>query len=181
MGAHKLPTTRPYSLASARPGVNEREEFLGHNIAHTLAGAATTWMLPVRLQIVCIVEGDFLACSNVSFGHHPDASLSQFGLAIGRAMMVDEPSQVTFHAAIQIALAVQSEDVLVISLTSFQGFALRDRVSHIFNDSRSCGDVAPGKQTLTVNRRVLRNHQVILRLNISARAHQRQEVTRDGG
>src|SRR5260221_3780260 len=131
MGAHKLPTTRPYSLASARPGVNEREEFLGHNIAHTLAGAAVARMLPVRLQIVSVIEGDFLTRLNVSFGHHPDASLSQFGLAIGRAMMIDEPSQVPIHAAIQIALALQSEDVLVNPLTSFQGFALRNCVSHV--------------------------------------------------
>jgi hypothetical protein len=84
-----------------------RKKLLRHNEFKALRRAAMARMLPVVLQIVAVIERQFLARANVAPGLDPDPAALPHRFAIGRATMIDMARRVPLKITVQIKIPVQ--------------------------------------------------------------------------
>ena len=54
-----------------------REKLLCDNVANARLGSTMARVLPVRFQIVTIIESDLLSRSDVALGHNPNPAVEQ--------------------------------------------------------------------------------------------------------
>ena len=71
-------------------------------------------MLPVILQVVAVIEGQFLPGPDATPRHNPDAPAIRFRLAIRIATVIQESRRVPRHIAIEVVSVVQRENVFVV-------------------------------------------------------------------
>jgi hypothetical protein len=128
------------------------KKFLSHNKAYAFRRAATAGMFLESLQIIAVVESNFLASRNVAQGLDPDAALLAFGLAIGSATMIDTARGVPDKIAIEVKLVVQREDAPVLALATADRFGLGYFFAEIFEDVCAARQISIGKYTLAMNR-----------------------------
>lgn len=127
------------------------KELLGHDEAHAIPGTTPAWIILVILEVETVIKGDLLPCPDVPSGDDPNTAVLQKRLTIRRAAMVDQSRGVPVHVTIQVLLIIQHEDILVVRLTTAQGFGLGNPFAHIFDDLGSCGDILTGKASGAVN------------------------------
>jgi hypothetical protein len=136
------------------------EELFGHDVADAIRRPAATRVLFVVLQVVAVIERQFLAGLDAAQRHDPDAPGVKLGLAVRRATVVDEPRRIPSRVAIEIVLLVQREDTFVVLPATPQRLALGDFVAGVFDDARAGSDVAPRKPANAVDMRRLEDDQI---------------------
>ena len=93
-------------------------------------------MIFVILQIVTVIERDFLAGFDVTNRHDPDHVAKKFRFAIRRATVVDVFGRIPIDIAIEIKLIIERENVMILILAAFQRFRLGNFFADIFDDRR---------------------------------------------
>ena len=111
-------------------------------------------MFPVILQVVVIVEGDFLYGADVAQGHNPDASVNCASLGVGCAGMVQKSRRIPIHISIQIKLFIKAEDAGVFELALPERLLFVYFSAQIFQDAGSGRDGRARKSAHSVDRRV---------------------------
>src|SRR5437867_205941 len=101
-------------LPVLRPHPHVRREFRRDDVARTIRGTAMAWVLPKIVEVVAVVEGDFLARADIAVGNDPDAAVDQLGIAIRRATVVQEARRIPVHAAVKVEVVVEEENKLVV-------------------------------------------------------------------
>ena len=113
------------------------EKLLRQDITRAVRRAATARMLAEILQVVAVVEGQFLADRDVAAGDDPDAALDQFRVAVGRATVVEKARRIGFHLTVEIKFLVEMEEAVVAGAAAAEGFTLGNPLAPILDDPRA--------------------------------------------
>jgi len=138
-----------------------RKVLFRHNIADAPIGTATAWMIFEVLQIIAVVERQFLARLDVPQSGDPDAVFVEFGFAVRLAAVVDEARRIPLHAAVNVPLLVDVEDKVVVFLAPLRGLGFVNPLPDVFDNTRSGWDIALCVSARAMNARLFEAHKLI--------------------
>jgi len=108
-------------------------------------------VLLVILQIVAVVERDFLPGRDVAHGGDPDPAGVEYRLAIGRATMIDIPRGIPLEVAVQVEFLVQAKNVPILRFATAGRLRLGNFFAQIFQHPGSGEKSGLGKNALAMN------------------------------
>jgi hypothetical protein len=111
-----------------------------------------TGMFLVSLQIIAVIERNFLTRLDVAQSRDPNPPLLAFRLAIGGATMIDITRGIPFEIPVQVKFPVQRKDAPVLPLAAPGGFRLGYFLAEILDDARATVDNCFRENALAVDR-----------------------------
>ena len=135
------------------------EVFFGNHVAGAVFGAAEAGAIQIVVYAVAIVVGEFFAFFDGFRGVNPDAVALDCGFAIGMAAVIEEARRIPVHAAVEVKLVVDGENVAVAAFQGFFGFFFGEFFADVFDDAFAFADVCAGESASSVNGRLFENNQ----------------------
>src|SRR5690349_6036757 len=93
-----------------------------------------TRVLSEVFQVIPVIECDFLASSDQTFGHKPNMAVNQLRVAIGRATVIKPPGLIRCDAAVQILSFIEIENKPNASLAAPERLGFVDLLTLVFDD-----------------------------------------------
>ena len=129
------------------------EKLLPDDISDAFGCAARARIISIILQVVTVIESEFLAGRDVAQGDEPDPPVTDLSLAIGSARMIDQARRIPWDVAVEILGLAKRKYVLVTRGTAPDGFAFINSFPNVFEDAGAGRNVMSCEHPEAVNGR----------------------------